>query len=334
MVKKLILIGDFMLGGKVNECLEEKPAKYPWGDTLKIMNCANICMCNLECVISDKGFSCSIAPKVYHFRSAAKNMDVLSEGNINAVSLANNHVLDYGHEALLDMFLQLKEMRIFFAGAGKNRAETQKLKVITLEGIKLGILAFTDNQPNWEAGEDRPGIWYIPVDLDDERMHKMINLVKTIKGQIDILIISAHWGGNWGTSPPAKHRIVGKALIDAGADIIFGHSAHIFRGIEIYRNKAIIYSTGDFLNDYMIHPIARNDQSFIWEIEVVQTELQGINLYPITIRNFQAQLAKDLIAREIITKMSRLCTQLHTKTYYRPTQGCLSIIMPYSKLKL
>jgi poly-gamma-glutamate synthesis protein (capsule biosynthesis protein) len=232
------------------------------------------------------------------------------------------------------MFLQLKRAKIIYTGAGKNREETKKISVLEFEDLKIGILAFTDNQPDWEAREDYPGVWYVNTDLDDARMHQLLNLIRTEKEKIDFLIVSAHWGGNWGSIPPAKHRLVGKALIDAGANVVYGHSAHVFRGMEIYRNSAIIYSAGDFVNDYIVHPIERNDQSFIWEIGIIHNRLQEINLYPVIIRNFQARLARNMIAQEIIKKMSQLCAQYNTLTYYKSDQGCLSVKIPQSILKL
>jgi poly-gamma-glutamate synthesis protein (capsule biosynthesis protein) len=330
---KLILIGDVMLGGKVNDRLEDRPASYPWGDTLELLRSADVCVCNLECVISDLGSPWSVTPQVFHFRSAAKNIAVLAEAGIDAVSLANNHVLDYGLEALLEMSLLLGRAGIRHAGAGRNRAEARELAVIESCGVRLGLFAFTDNRPDWEAGEHHPGVWHVPVDLDDARMYQLLDLVKAARDQIDFLVVSAHWGANWGASPPPKHRIVGKALLDAGADIVFGHSAHVFRGIELCRDGAIMYGAGDFVNDYLVHPLERNDQSCIWELDVAPDGLRKISLYPIVIRNFQARLARNLMAQEIVSRVSRLCSQLSTTTSYNADHGCLSIVIPQSRVK-
>jgi poly-gamma-glutamate capsule biosynthesis protein CapA/YwtB (metallophosphatase superfamily) len=91
---QLLLLGDCMLGRLVNEVLENAPPEYPWGDTLPILHSADWRICNLECVISDQGAPWPAYPKVFHLRSAAKNIAVLDAARMNGVSLANNHVLD------------------------------------------------------------------------------------------------------------------------------------------------------------------------------------------------------------------------------------------------
>lgn len=317
----------------MNERLEDRPASYPWGDTLELLRSADLCVCNLECVISDRGSPWSPTPKVFHFRSAAKNIAVLVEAGIDAVSLANNHVLDYGREALLDLSLLLRKAEISYAGAGRNRAEAREVAVIESGGMKVGLLAFTDNRPDWEAGEDHPGVWYVPVALDNARMHRLLDLVETARDRVDFLVVSAHWGANWGTSPPTKHREVGMALLDAGADIVFGNSAHVLRGVELWRQGAIIYGSGDFVNDYLAHPLERNDESCVWKLDVAPGGLEKISLYPIVIRKLQARLARNLMAQEILSRMSRLCSQLGTTTSYNVDHGCLSIEMPRARAR-
>ena len=101
---------------------------------------------------------------------------------------------------------------------------------------------------------------------------------------VDLLIVSAHWGSNWGYRPLREHILFGHALIEAGADIISGHSSHVFRGIEFYNGRPIIYSAGNFIDDYAIDRIERNDQSFIFVIEVADRKPKVMRLYPTLIR--------------------------------------------------
>src|SRR3990167_6854749 len=112
---KLLFVGDVMLGRLVNEKLRDAPAEYPWGDTLPILREADARICNLECALSDGG---SPARKAFTFRSDAKNVAVLKAAGINAVTLANNHTLDYGPEALADTLGILDQEKIRYAGAG------------------------------------------------------------------------------------------------------------------------------------------------------------------------------------------------------------------------
>ncbi len=310
---KIIFLGDIMIGRLVNEVLKYQKPEYIWGDTLNILKLADLRIGNLECVISDIGEPWSLTPKVFHFRSDSKNIDVLKVAKIDIVSLANNHTLDYGYEALFSMLENLKKNKIMFAGAGKNLKEAKKPLTLNKKGIKIGFISFTDNEPVWSAKENFPGIYYVPIDLNDQRAKDLFDLVKKTKNNVDLLIVSAHWGPNWGYRPQPHHIPFAHKLIESGADIIFGHSCHVFQGIEIYKEKVVIYSAGDFVDDYAVDEIERNDQSFIFMIEIENKKIKKVILYPTVIRDFQAKLAKNDEKIEIMNKMQKLSEELGTK---------------------
>lgn len=326
---KLLFVGDVMLGRLVNEVLKRESYKYPWGDTLTVLKRTGLRICNLECVISDVGAPWSLTQKVFHFRTDEKNVEVLKVGGIKIVSIANNHTLDYEYEALFQMRKILSDNGINFAGAGANIAEASKptvCEVFSKEGNKkIGLIAFTDNEPGWETTETQPGIFYVPIDLADKRAKKLLEIVKKTKKSLDFLIVSAHWGPNWGYTPPPEHIPFAHALIDCGADMVFGHSAHVFRGIEIYKKRPIIYSAGDFINDYAVDEIERNNQSFIFIVEIDKENIVRLLLCPTVIKKFQARLAKGLEMEEIVSKMQKLCQQLATTTNWQEKRGELVV---------
>jgi poly-gamma-glutamate capsule biosynthesis protein CapA/YwtB (metallophosphatase superfamily) len=321
----LLLLGDCMLGRLVNEALENAPPEYPWGDTLPILHRADWRLCNLECVISNRGTPWSAYPKAFHFRSAAKNIAVLEAAQMNAVSLANNHVLDYGYDAMYEMLEILDRAGIVHSGAGLNYGQASRLATVEVFGRKLGLLAFTDNEPDWEATSDRPGVFYVPTDLRDSRAAKLLDIIRESSGVVDLLIVSAHWGSNWGYRPPQEHVIFAQALIDAGADIIFGHSSHVFRGIEFYKGRPILYGAGNFVDDYAVDKIERNDQSFIYAIEMADRIPRGMRLYPTLIRRCHASLADGVYASAIAEKMKELCAGFHTRTSWNQALQCMEI---------
>jgi poly-gamma-glutamate synthesis protein (capsule biosynthesis protein) len=322
---RLLLVGDCMLGRLVNEVLENAPPEYPWGNTLPILHSADWRLCNLECVISDRGTPWSAYPKAFHFRSAAKNIAVLAAARMNAVSLANNHVLDYGYDALTEMLGILDRAGIVHSGAGLNYEEASRLATSEVSGRKLGLLAFTDNEPDWEATADRPGVFYVPTNLTDSRATKLLDMIREGRKIVDVLIVSAHWGSNWGYRPPHDHVIFAHALIDAGADIIFGHSSHVVRGIEFYKDRSVLYGAGDFVDDYAIDEIERNDQSFIYVIEMAGRIPRGVHMYPTLIRGCRASLAQDVHALGITEKMKELCAGFHTPTRWNQAQQFMEI---------
>jgi poly-gamma-glutamate synthesis protein (capsule biosynthesis protein) len=192
-------------------------------------------------------------------------------------------------------------------------------------GRKLGLLAFTDNEPDWEATADRPGVFYVPTDLTDSRAMKLLDIIRASREVVDLLIVSTHWGSNWGYHPPRGHIIFAHALIEAGADIVFGHSSHVFRGIEFYKGRPVLYGAGDFADDYAIDEIERNDQSFIYVIEMSGRVPRGVRLHPTLIRGCHASLAEGVYALGIMGKMAELCAAFCTPTRRNEAEQCMEI---------
>lgn len=317
------MFGDVMLGRLVNEALAEGNPEYPWGDTLPILRQADVRVCNLECAISDDGIPWSETPKAFHFRSDSKNVGSLLAAGVNLVSLANNHVLDYGYEGLADTLEILDRSGIKHAGAGRSLQEAETAATLEVRGTKLGMIAFTDNQPEWEAAPDRPGTFYVPIELKDERAKHLLELVAKTKRSVDMLIVSAHWGPNWGYAPPPDHIPFAHALVEAGAGVVFGHSGHVFRGIEVHKNRPILYCTGDFVDDYAVDLVERNDESFIFVLQEDRNNIGRLRLYPTKIRGCQARLARGFEMRVIADKMQRLCAGFDTASKWEKALGCL-----------
>ncbi len=325
---RIVFVGDVMLGRMVNEGLRLAPVAYPWGDTLPVFQDADLRICNLECTLSDRGAPWAATPKVFHFRSDAKNSAVLGAAHIDAVSLANNHAMDYGAEALADTLMLLDEAGIQHAGAGRTVDEAAQAATLVTRAGRIGLLAFTDNEPAWEATPGQPGVYYVPVDLQDTRAIHLLERVRQTRAAVDFLIVSAHWGPNWGYEPPSGHVVFGHALIDAGADVVFGHSCHVCRGIELCHRRPILYGTGDFIDDYMVDPVERNDESCIFVLETRQHLPRRLQLYPTVIENLHAQLAAGERAEDIARTLQRLCAGLGTTATWHAAAGYLDITFP------
>jgi poly-gamma-glutamate synthesis protein (capsule biosynthesis protein) len=313
------LVGDVMLGRGVNEVLRERAPSYPWGDTLAVLAGADFRFANLECVISDRGVPWP--DKEFCFRADAKNVEVLRAAAIGGVSLANNHTLDYGCDALADTVALLDAAGIGHSGAGANAAQALAPMFADAGGARIAVVSFTDNEPSWEAGPERGGIAYVPIDLDDHRAARLFDTIKRAKREADLVIASAHWGPNWGYEPPRAHVPFAHRMVEIGADVVFGHSGHVFRGIEVYRGRPIIYCAGDFIDDYAVDPDERNDESFIFVVECDDGSLGRCRLYPTVIEECQARLAEAGRAVKITSKMERLCARLGTAVRWDARQG-------------
>ena len=309
---KILLVGDVMLGRQVNERLRQESPEYPWGDTLPLFLEADWRACNLECVLSDHGVPWGRSPKAYHLRTDAINLAALRAAHIDAVSLANNHSLDFNYRGMVEMLKLLGNGAIASSGLGGHLEAASQCAVSLVKGLRIGFLAFTDNEPTWEAGDEHPGGFYVPVDKPDHRTARLLKQVAQAKAQVDFLIVSAHWGGNWGCFPPPSHTRLAHDLARAGASVIFGHSPHVSRGIEVFDGALILYSTGDFIDDYAVDPIEHNDRSWAFELRLEHNRIRSLHLHPIEIAACQARRAEHAVSLNMIESMQELCRPFGT----------------------
>jgi poly-gamma-glutamate capsule biosynthesis protein CapA/YwtB (metallophosphatase superfamily) len=199
--------------------------------------------------------------------SESRNLPAVVSAGFDVLSLANNHTLDWGVETLLETLKKLKEAGLPYVGAGKNIDEARRPVILEKKGNKIGFLAFSSVHPKgYEAEENKPGlnpvrIWTIYEQTDyqpgtpprivtlpyKEDMAAMIESIRKLKAEVDVVIVSMHWGQHIIPRVIPEYCIdVGHAAIDAGADLILGTHTHIGKGIEMYKGKAIFYSTGNF----------------------------------------------------------------------------------------
>lgn len=307
------MVGDVMIGRLVNEKLNKVPPAYIWGNVLPLLKSNTLNLMNLEAALTS---SADEVPKVFNFKADPQKVKVLVEGSVDVVNLANNHSLDYGVKGLLETLKVLDGAGIRHVGAGKNLAEARQPAIITKNGIKIGILGYTDNEPAWEASEGDPGTRYVTIgDFDS-----IVNDIRQLRAQVDILIVSIHWGPNMRERPPATFVKFAHQLIDNGVDILHGHSAHIFQGVEIYKEKLILYDTGDFVDDYYVDPYLRNDRSFLFLVEVNKEGFCSLRLVPVLISNFQVNLLRGEEAVEVLERMRVLSAELGTELYIEENQ--------------
>jgi poly-gamma-glutamate synthesis protein (capsule biosynthesis protein) len=139
-------------------------------------------------------------------------------------------MLDFEYEAMFDTLMLLNDAGICHAGAGVNISEASHAAIFQVATANVGLIAFTDNEPEWEATDEHPGIFYVPIDVNDVRAKRLFEIARRTKTEVELLIASAHWGPSWGYSSLAEHPDFVRALIDAGCDVVFGHSGHVFRG--------------------------------------------------------------------------------------------------------
>ena len=202
---------------------------------------SDIFMANQEFPFSDRG---SAAPeKQFTFRLPPSRVSMMNEIGVDIVALANNHSLDYGTDALVDTCTALDGAGIRYVGAGPDMNRARQLEKIEVNGKTIGFLAASRVYPDadWVANSKKPGMvsGYDPTILLEE--------IKKAKESCDYLVVYVHWGVERDEKPQEHQRILGKQIIDAGADLVIGSHPHVLQGIEYYNGKPICYSLGNFI---------------------------------------------------------------------------------------
>jgi poly-gamma-glutamate capsule biosynthesis protein CapA/YwtB (metallophosphatase superfamily) len=227
---------------------------YVWGDALEEWEkvAPDLRIVNLETSVTTSG---SWMPKGINYRMHPANIPCITAARINCCILANNHVLDWGYSGLAETLETLHKANVKTAGAGRTLAEAQAPATMQVPGkARVVVFAFgttTSGIPrDWAATRQKPGVDLLP-DLSASVVSDVAARVEAVKQPGDIVVASIHWGGNWGYRIPREHEVFAHRLIDqAAVDVVHGHSSHHPKGIEVYKEKPIIYGCGDFLNDY------------------------------------------------------------------------------------
>ena len=297
---------------------------YIWGNALPEILKADARIINLETSITT---SESHADKGINYRMHPNNIDFLKVAQIDCCSLANNHILDWGTEGLLETMSKLNEVNVGYAGAGKNSKEAQSPDIVNLTGKgRVLIFAFgllSSGIPlNWKASANEPGINMI-TDFSPDSIKRIQRHVELNIQPGDIVVASLHWGGNWGYEIPEIHRKLAHDLIDqCHVDIIHGHSSHHFKGIEVYKNRPILYGCGDFLNDYegiKGHEAYRDDLGLMYFVSCSSAtgELVSLEMVPTRIKRMQItepnSREKHWIKDVLISEGKALNTSAHLK---------------------
>jgi poly-gamma-glutamate capsule biosynthesis protein CapA/YwtB (metallophosphatase superfamily) len=306
----LALTGDVMLGRGVNEALRSALPGEPWGDLLPLLLSADLRVINLECAITEHDRPWSRTPKVFHFRADPSAVEVLRAARVDACALANNHTLDFEEKGLLDTLAHLETAGIRHAGAGRNLEEAAQ--PVLLDG-GVALVAFTDNEPPFAASPETPGTNYLPVSTEPEVLRRVEEAIGAAReAGARTVVFSNHWGPNMVRRPKAAFRRFARAVVDRGADVYYGHSAHVFQGVEIYRGKPILYDTGDFIDDYAVHPDLRNDRSFLFRISMEDGDFRRLELFPVVLPYARVELARDEEREAIFALMEALSAEMGT----------------------
>lgn len=298
-----------MLGRAVAERLAEVPPEEVWAPEVReLCRSCDLVICNLECCISTGGEPTErVGHKPFFFRGSPQAVRSLEAIGVGAVGLANNHALDYEVEALIETLELLGQAGIAVAGSGRGQAEARRGAIVEAGGRRLGLVAASDHPREFAADRDSPGIAYgdlkrtVPDWLADE--------LARLDRECDHVVAFPHWGPNMTTEPARWQCRAAGQLQEAGADLVAGHSAHVFHGAGWARRGPLLYDLGDALDDYTVDPRLRNDLGVlaIWRPGDPEVELELVGLY---LDYCRTRLAIGDEARWIAERLAGACEPL------------------------
>ena len=300
---------------------------YVWGDALAgwARVRPDVRIVNLETAVTTRDDW--QRGKGIHYRMHPANMPCLTTAGIDCCVLANNHVLDWGDAGLAETLETLRRAMVQTTGAGRDRAEAAAPAV--LKTAKGRVLVFSLGsassgiQQDWAAAPGRPGVNLLP-DFSDATLEKLAAQMKVIKRPRDVVVASIHWGDNWGYAVPTVHQKFAHGLIDqCGVDVVHGHSSHHPLGIEVYRERPILYGCGDFLNDYegiSGHEAYRGDLSLMYflNLDPASGTLRRLWMIPMQIRRFRLNRASVEDTRWLRAMLDREGGRLGTRVEAGP----------------
>ena len=238
----IIFAGDVLIAEAMEQYYDtEGVERLVSEELLAEMKNADICMVNNEFQFSTRGTP--MEDKQFTFRTDPKYVQVMLDMGVDIVSLANNHSLDFGTEALQDTFAALDDAGILYAGAGDTKERAEELQIIEVNGLRIGFLAATRVIPvsQWNVEFRQPGLF---TAYDDARL---VECVEAAKKECDFLTVYIHWGIEREAHPQYYQTATAKNCFDAGADLVIGAHPHVLQGIEFMDGKPVFYSLGNYI---------------------------------------------------------------------------------------
>lgn len=272
--RRVVLLGDFLPAGSAEGVIAARGFPYLFGGVRHILADSDGVFLNLEAPLSHRGTS--VEGKTYTFRAEPEAAEAMFAEGVRSVSLANNHILDFGPEALEDTLAFLREAGVSPAGAGMDLAEAGLPAEMTAPPGNLLLLAFSNTFPDsYWAGESRPGTLF-----GSPGTVRRAVAAASVRGTV---IVSFHWGQELMETPKDYQVDLARLAIDSGAAMVVGHHPHVLQPIEVYRGRVILYSLGNF----SFGSYSRNARHGLMARAEFTPEglCSGVEIYPLLVDN-------------------------------------------------
>jgi poly-gamma-glutamate synthesis protein (capsule biosynthesis protein) len=305
-IVQLSAVGDIMLDRALGQAIRQGNIEFPFALVTDQLSSADITLGNLESALGNVG---QPADKSYTFRAPPEAAESLALAGFDVLSLANNHALDYGVEALFQAMDLLKEQSIATIGAGASENAARKPLVLEVNGLTLAFLAYTDvpvevlgfDTRQWEASKNRPGLLWAELPIVEAD-------VRQARQDADLVIVMLHSGLEYIEAPSPQQTAISRAAINAGADLVIGHHAHVLQGVEFFDTGVIVHGLGNFAFEIDGRP-----ETAILNVWLDEHGVRQIEFVPAVIQfGGQPKIANELERTSILHQIYRLTDILNS----------------------
>jgi poly-gamma-glutamate capsule biosynthesis protein CapA/YwtB (metallophosphatase superfamily) len=280
---RILSFGDLFLGSWAVEAVDTNGMDYPFRGTMPVITTADLVMANLEGPLTDH--SKIFVEKQYAFRAPPRMSQTLEAAGIQAVNLANNHILDFGFPGLEETLQTLSKNGILAFGAGRTFPEAFQPALITLKDTKIAIFGFSTVYPDEFWADSARGGTAFPY---EEMVTKAL---RDARQSSDVIIVHIHWGAESREVPKAYQVELGRLIVDSGADMVFGHHAHVPLGVEIYKGAPIFYGLGNFA----FGSYSDKAKGMAAEVSVAGGKVIAGRIIPLNVNNVEVEFSPTLL---------------------------------------
>jgi poly-gamma-glutamate capsule biosynthesis protein CapA/YwtB (metallophosphatase superfamily) len=308
MTVTVALAGDTMLGRGVARTLATTPPPALVAPEVRdALGQADLVVLNLECCISERGRPWDAPGKPFFFRAPPRAVELLVLLGVDCVTLANNHALDFGFDALADTLDHLATAGIVAVGAGADLEQARRPAILAAGGLRVAVVGVSDHPADFAAGPGRPGVAF--ADLGRQVPDWLLEDIREADAEADATLVTPHWGPNM-TSAPVRHvRRAASELVEAGATLVAGHSAHVPHGVA----GRVLYDLGDFLDDYRVDPRLRNDLGLLFLVTLDERGPVRLDALPLKLEFSHTRLAAGEDAAWMRRRFRAACADLGTE---------------------
>jgi poly-gamma-glutamate synthesis protein (capsule biosynthesis protein) len=311
-------VGDIMLGHRAEPWIEREGPGYPFLNVMPILQKADIVVGNLENPVSTRGIA--VENKKFTLRSGPRAADALKAAGIRVVTLANNHIMDFGPQALQDTLTALGLSGILSTGAGMNLDDARAPAILKVGNRTIAFLSYSLTFPvEFYASAGRPGTApgyreYVRADIEK------------VRTRADIVVVSFHWGAELMTTAKDYQRELGRKSVDWGADLVLGHHPHVLQEIERYKGRLIAYSLGNFVFG---SESDRTNTSIILLCTFREKHLVRVEAVPLDVNNYrvsyQPRVLTGVQAETVIGELNSFSERFGTRFAFQDGRGVLSL---------